>query len=193
MPFRDLTLWVIVAPQEAVFSLDIETYNLLFLPNYGLLSTPPSTLSSTNSCPPSFVTVSCGLCGLKRNSRADLHLGRKGTFNVTSSTTTTNCSSGLQEIRADSTSRKQQIQENIVDSLELLRKIKRCQMWYLHISLRRIGQKLYYLTKTVSLMVCFLQKLNPVCRNGLTSVRLRVNKPLIMSVINDELNILYQP
>ncbi|PNF24592.1 hypothetical protein B7P43_G03070 [Cryptotermes secundus] len=98
MPFRALTLWIIVAPQEAVFSLDIETYyNLLYFCRVMIYINSAINPILYNLMSSKFRDGFMRLCGLRNNTRQDLYLDRKGTFNMTSSTTTTNCSSGLQD------------------------------------------------------------------------------------------------
>jgi hypothetical protein len=98
LPFRALTLWIIVAPQEAVFSLDIETYyNLLYFCRVMIYINSAINPILYNLMSSKFRDGFMRLCGLRSNTRPDLYLDRKGTFNMTSSTTTTNCSSGLQE------------------------------------------------------------------------------------------------
>jgi hypothetical protein len=98
MPFRALTLWIIVAPQEAVFSLDIETYyNLLYFCRVMIYINSAINPILYNLMSSKFRDGFMRLCGFRSNTHQDLHLGRKGTFNMTSSTTTTNCSTGLQD------------------------------------------------------------------------------------------------
>ncbi|KAJ4450685.1 hypothetical protein ANN_02114 [Periplaneta americana] len=100
MPFRALTLWIIIAPDEAVFSLDMDTYyNLLYFCRIMTYLNSAINPILYNLMSSKFREGFMRLCGLKRAARPDLHLGRKGTFNTTSTTTTTttNCSGGLQE------------------------------------------------------------------------------------------------
>jgi hypothetical protein len=98
MPFRALTLWIIVAPQEAVFSLDIETYyNLLYFCRIMIYINSAINPILYNLMSSKFRAGFKRLFGLQSNGRPDLHIDRKGTFNRTSSTTTTNCSNGLQD------------------------------------------------------------------------------------------------
>jgi hypothetical protein len=96
MPFRALTLWIIVAPQEAVFSLDIETYyNLLYFCRVMIYINSAINPILYNLMSSKFRDGFMRLCGLKKSTGPDWYLGRKGTFNITSSTATTNCSSVL--------------------------------------------------------------------------------------------------
>jgi hypothetical protein len=100
MPFRALTLWIIVAPQEAVFSLDIDTYyNLLYFCRVMIYLNSAINPILYNLMSSKFRDGFFRLCGLRSKTHPDVNLGRKGTFNTTSTTTTTitNCSSGLQD------------------------------------------------------------------------------------------------
>jgi hypothetical protein len=92
MPFRAFTLWIIVAPKETVFSLDIEVYyNLLYFCRVMTYINSAINPVLYNLMSSKFRNGFTRLCGLR--TQPDLYLGRKGTFNTTS-TTTTNCSSG---------------------------------------------------------------------------------------------------
>jgi hypothetical protein len=95
MPFRALTLWIIVSPQEAVFSFETY-YNLLYFCRVMTYINSAINPILYNLMSSKFRDGFLRLCGLRTKSRLEFHLGRKGTFNTTS-TTTTNCSSGLQE------------------------------------------------------------------------------------------------
>jgi len=95
MPFRALTLWIIVAPQEAVFSLETY-YNILYFCRVMTYINSAINPILYNLMSSKFRDGFLRLCGLRTKSRLKFHLGRKGTFNTTS-TTTTNCSSVLQD------------------------------------------------------------------------------------------------
>ena len=98
MPFRAFTLWIIVAPQEAVFSLNIETYyNILYFCRVMTYLNSAINPILYNIMSSKFRDGFFRLCHLKNKARHDILLGRKGTFNTTSSTTTTTCSSNLQD------------------------------------------------------------------------------------------------
>jgi len=96
MPFRALTLWIIMGPQEAVLSL--ETYYIILcfcrVMTYINSAINPILYNLMSS---KFRDGFLRLCGLRTKRRLKFHLGRKGTFNTTSTTTTTNCSSMLQD------------------------------------------------------------------------------------------------
>ena len=96
MPFRALTLWIIVAPQEAVFSLETY-YNILYFCRVMTYINSAINPILYNLMSSKFRDGFLRLCGLRTRSRLKFHLGRKGTFNTTSTTTTTNCSSVLQD------------------------------------------------------------------------------------------------
>lgn len=95
MPFRALTLWIIVAPQEAVFSLETY-YNILYFCRVMTYINSAINPILYNLMSSKFRDGFMRLCGLRTKSRLNFHLARRGTFNTTS-TTTTNCSSGLQD------------------------------------------------------------------------------------------------
>ncbi|XP_021916331.1 uncharacterized protein LOC110828179, partial [Zootermopsis nevadensis] len=98
MPFRAFTLWIIVAPEEAVFSLDIEEYyNLLYFCRVMTYINSAINPILYNVMSSKFRDGFTRLCGLTSRNRAEVYLGRKGTLNTVSTTTTTNCSSGLQD------------------------------------------------------------------------------------------------
>jgi hypothetical protein len=98
MPFRALTLWIIVAPQEAVFSLDIEAYyNLLYFCRVMTYINSAINPILYNLMSSKFRDGFMRLCGFRSKTRPDVYLGRNGTFNTTSTTITTNCSNGLQD------------------------------------------------------------------------------------------------
>ncbi|KAJ9590735.1 hypothetical protein L9F63_016251, partial [Diploptera punctata] len=98
MPFRAFTLWIIVAPQEAVFSLSIETYyNILYFCRVMTYINSAVNPILYNIMSSKFRDGFFRLCCFRHKPNQDILLGRKGTFNTTSSTTTTTCSSSLQD------------------------------------------------------------------------------------------------
>jgi hypothetical protein len=98
MPFRALTLWIIVAPQEAVFSLNIDVYySLLYFCRVMIYINSAINPILYNLMSSKFRDGFMRLCDLRMKTRPDVYFGRKGTFITTSTTTTTNCSSGLQD------------------------------------------------------------------------------------------------
>ena len=97
MPFRALTLWIIMGPQEVVFSLETY-YNILYFCRVMTYINSAINPILYNLMSSKFRDGFLRLCGLRTKSRLKFHLGRKGTFNTTSTTTTTtNCSSVLQD------------------------------------------------------------------------------------------------
>ena len=98
MPFRAFTLWIIVAPQEAVFSLSVETYyNILYFCRVMTYLNSAINPILYNIMSSKFRDGFFRLCGLRHKPTHGILLDRKGTFNTTSSTTTTTCSSNLQD------------------------------------------------------------------------------------------------
>ncbi|PSN38047.1 hypothetical protein C0J52_24750 [Blattella germanica] len=98
MPFRAFTLWIIVAPQEAVFSLNMETYyNILYFCRVMTYLNSAINPILYNIMSSKFRDGFIRLCGLRHKPNNDILLGRKGTFNTTSTTTTTTCSSNFQD------------------------------------------------------------------------------------------------
>ena len=95
MPFRAFTLWIIVAPQGAVLSLETY-YNILYFCRVMTYINSAINPILYNLMSSKFRGGFLRLCGLRTKSSLKFHLGRKGTFNTTS-TTTTNCSSVLQD------------------------------------------------------------------------------------------------
>jgi len=95
MPFRALTLWIVMGPQEAVFSLETY-YNILYFCRVMTYINSAINPILYNLMSSKFRNGFLRLCGLRTKSRLKFRLGRKGTFNTTS-TTTTNCSSVLQD------------------------------------------------------------------------------------------------
>lgn len=99
MPFRAFTLWIIVAPQEVVFSLSVETYyNFLYFCRVMTYLNSAINPILYNIMSSKFRDGFFRLCGFRRKPKHSITLDRKGTFNTTSSTTTTTtCSSNLQD------------------------------------------------------------------------------------------------
>lgn len=89
LPFRAFTLWIIVVPPEDVMALGFAGYyNLLFFCRIMLYLNSAINPILYNLMSSKFRDGFMRLCGVKRCKKS---LGRKGTFNTTTSTTT--CSS----------------------------------------------------------------------------------------------------
>nr|CAD7439456.1 unnamed protein product [Timema bartmani] len=90
LPFRALIFWIIIAPSETLYSLGAEAYyNLLFFCRIMFYLNSAVNPILYNLMSSKFRDGFMRLCGLRRRTSDPTHLGRRGTFNTTSTTTTT--------------------------------------------------------------------------------------------------------